>query len=50
MSKVLSEENTEKKTQLMQQAIDLALLGQGLLKGEAMSNFMRRSVEMLGKD
>ncbi|MBK9399630.1 MAG: molecular chaperone HtpG [Bacteroidetes bacterium] len=50
MSKILTEENAVKKTQLMQQAIDLALLGQGLLKGEAMSNFMRRSVEMLGKD
>ncbi|MBL7923672.1 MAG: molecular chaperone HtpG, partial [Bacteroidia bacterium] len=49
MSKILVETDPARRTQFMQQAIDLALLGQGLLKGEAMSNFMRRSIEMMEK-
>lgn len=32
---------------LVKQLIDLALLGNGLLKGEQLSNFIRRSVELL---
>lgn len=34
-------------TPLVSQLIDLALLGNGLLKGEALSKFIRRSVELL---
>ena len=32
---------------LVKQLIDLALLGNGLLKGEALSEFIRRSVSLL---
>ena len=32
---------------VVKQLIDLALLGNGLLKGEALSNFIKRSVELL---
>ncbi|MBD5246321.1 MAG: molecular chaperone HtpG [Barnesiella sp.] len=35
------------KTPLVGQLIDLALLGNGLLKGEALSKFIRRSVDLL---
>ncbi len=35
------------KQPLVKQLIDLALLGNGLLKGEALSDFIRRSVELL---
>jgi len=28
--------------------IDLALLGNGMLKGEALSQFIKRSVELIG--
>ena len=31
----------------VKQLIDLALLGNGLLKGESLSNFIKRSVSML---
>ena len=30
------------------QLIDLALLSNGLLKGEALSNFIKRSVQLIG--
>ena len=30
------------------QLIDLALLGNGMLKGEALSQFIKRSVELIG--
>ncbi len=50
LRKVLNTTAADRKNQLLQQAIDLALLGQGLLKGEAMSNFMRRSIDLLGKE
>jgi hypothetical protein len=33
----------------MQQAVDLALLNQGLLKGEALSDFTKRSIDLLNK-
>ncbi len=49
LEKVVRETDGEKRTAMMKQAIDLALLSQGLLKGEAMSDFMRRSFEMLSK-
>ncbi|MDE5981678.1 MAG: molecular chaperone HtpG, partial [Duncaniella sp.] len=32
---------------VIKQAIDIALLGNGLLKGRALSDFIRRSFEML---
>ena len=33
---------------MVSQLIDLALLGNGMLKGEALSNFIKRSVELIG--
>jgi molecular chaperone HtpG len=49
VGKILSEKDTTLKSSLMQQAVDLALLNQGLLKGEALSNFTKRSIELLNK-
>ncbi len=37
-----------KGNNLVSQLIDLALLGNGMLKGEALSRFIKRSVEMIG--
>lgn len=37
-----------KGNNLVNQLIDLALLGNGMLKGEALSRFIKRSVEMIG--
>jgi molecular chaperone HtpG len=33
---------------LVHELIDLALLGNGMLKGEALSNFIRRSIQLIG--
>jgi molecular chaperone HtpG len=47
ISKILEEKNTDKQKDLTKQATDLALLSQGLLKGESLTNFIKRSVELL---
>jgi molecular chaperone HtpG len=47
ISKILAEGDKEKQTTLAKQAADLALLSQGLLKGEKLTNFIKRSVEMI---
>ncbi len=47
MSKVLTETDAGKKTNMFNQALDLALLAQGLLKGEALTKFVKRSVELI---
>lgn len=47
ISKILSEGDKEKQSTLAKQAADLALLSQGLLKGEKLTNFIKRSVEMI---
>lgn len=47
ISKILNETNEEKQQNLAKQATDLALLSQGLLKGESLTNFIKRSVEMI---
>ncbi|MBK7681578.1 MAG: molecular chaperone HtpG [Bacteroidia bacterium] len=49
VGKILSETDTTLKSSLMQQAVDLALLNQGLLKGEALSDFTKRSIDLLNK-
>ena len=36
-----------KDNKVLHQLIDLALLGNGMLKGEALSKFIKRSVEMI---
>lgn len=47
ISKILEEQNAEKQVNLAKQATDLALLSQGLLKGESLTNFIKRSVELI---
>ena len=47
ISRVLNETDGEKQKELVHQLTDLALLANGLLKGEALSKFLKRSVEMI---
>ena len=49
VGKILGETDAALKASLMQQAVDLALLNQGLLKGEALSDFTKRSIDLLNK-
>ena len=44
---ILSTENEDAKTSLVKQALDLAKLSQGLLKGEELTSFVKRSFETL---
>ena len=46
-SKILSEKNKGKKEKLAKQAVDLALLSNGMLKGKDLAEFISRSVEMI---
>ena len=43
---ILNAEETQQK-ELAKQAVDLALLAQGMLKGEDLTSFIKRSVEMI---
>jgi len=47
MSKLVSEKDDQKRAEGMKSAIDLARLAQGLLKGEELTAFIKRSVELL---
>ncbi|GAB4145520.1 MAG: molecular chaperone HtpG [Bacteroidia bacterium] len=47
ISKVLHETDESKKTEILKQTADLALLAQGLLKGEELTRFIKRSVELI---
>jgi molecular chaperone HtpG len=47
VDKVLKDVNEDSQKMVVKQAIDLALLSQGLLKGEALSTFIKRSVELI---
>ena len=47
IGQILNETDSEKQKQLIHQLTDLALLSNGLLKGEALTNFIKRSVEMI---
>lgn len=47
IGRVLNETDTEKQKELVHQLTDLALLANGLLKGEALSKFLQRSVQMI---
>ncbi len=44
---ILSEENTEKQEKIIHNLADLALLSQGLLKGNNLTEFINRSVELM---
>jgi len=41
------EKDAKVQSQLAKQAADLAMLSQGLLKGEELTKFIKRSVEMI---
>jgi molecular chaperone HtpG len=45
---ILAEQNKEKQENMVHNLADLALLSQGLLKGNNLTDFINRSVEMMG--
>lgn len=45
---ILKETDAHKQAKIIRNLADLALLSQGVLKGAALTNFIRRSVELLG--
>jgi molecular chaperone HtpG len=47
ISKILNEKDNDRQKQLTKQAADLAMLSQGLLKGEDLTKFIKRSVELI---
>lgn len=47
IEQVLQESDETKQKQLVHQLTDLALLSNGLLKGEALTNFIKRSVDII---
>lgn len=48
IGKIVNEGDGDKQKQLLKQTTDLALLSQGLLKGEELTKFIKRSVELIG--
>lgn len=50
VGKMVNEKNEEKKETVSKQMIDLAMLSQGLLKGEELTKFIKRSVDLLEKE
>jgi molecular chaperone HtpG len=44
---ILDEKNEDKQSKVVRNLADLALLSQGMLKGEALTDFVNRSVELL---
>ena len=47
ISQILNSKTKKKKDRLIQQALDLAKLSQNLLKGEALTQFIQRSVDFI---
>jgi molecular chaperone HtpG len=47
ITKINAESDTEAKASLIKQTFDLALLSQGMLKGEALTQFIKRSVSFI---
>jgi molecular chaperone HtpG len=47
MGKILQETDDAAKEKLAKQSVDLALLGKNLLKGEELTGFIKRSLEIL---
>ncbi len=47
ISKMLLEEDEQKRAQMAQQATDLAMLSKGMLKGEKLTQFIERSVGLM---
>src|SRR5690606_26857083 len=48
VKRILSGESEEEQQQLAKQAFDLALLSRGLLTGNELTNFVKRSVSLIG--
>ena len=47
VGEILNTKTKKKQTRLINQSLDLARLSQGLLKGEELTNFIKRSYEMI---
>jgi molecular chaperone HtpG len=47
IGEILKETDKSRKDNLVKQLTDLALLSQNLLKGEALTDFIKRSVEII---
>src|SRR5690606_4727479 len=47
VSEILETKTKNKQERLINQSLDLARLSQGLLKGEELTNFIKRSYEMI---
>lgn len=47
ISAILEEKDADKQKNLSKQATDLAMLAQGMLKGEDLTSFIKRSVELI---
>ena len=47
VSQILNTKTKKKQERLINQSLDLAQLSQGLLKGEALTNFIKRSYDMI---
>jgi len=47
IGKILNEPDESLRTNLIKQVTDLALLSQSMLKGEDLTNFIKRSVEII---
>ncbi|MEE4255450.1 MAG: molecular chaperone HtpG [Bacteroidales bacterium] len=47
MGKILSEKKDENQDKVIKQAYDLALLSQNMLKGKALTEFVKRSIELI---
>ena len=47
VGRILNTKTTKKRERLIQQSLDLARLSQNLLKGEALTSFIKRSVELI---
>lgn len=50
MTRILLQTDPEKQKLMARQAIDLALLSRNLLKGEKLTEFIKRSTEMIGNN
>ncbi len=47
ISKIIAEKTKKKKQDIIKQTSDLALLSQNMLKGEELTNFINRSIELI---
>jgi len=47
VGQLLSQEDDSQRSEMVKQLTDLALLSQGLLKGEALNEFIERSIALV---